>query len=136
MKSQFGEWLDLTLSNMGITNREAAVKLEVSEAAVSRWKSGKTKPGFSNVQALANLFDVDPMRLAATAGLTKDESIAPLPMPQATARQERIRKQILNIKYATDEERQGLVEYFETRERLRTLKALESRGEDEAPRET
>lgn len=117
--SRFSAWLDLTISNMHLTNRDLAEKLNVSEGAVSRWKKGKVKPNFANITAMAEIFQVDPLRLAVTAGLSDDGSIAPLPIPNATARQRAVREQILEIKHVTDAERQELIEYYEMRQRQR-----------------
>lgn len=46
----------------GWTMAELARRLDVSEATVSRWESGKSMPKSENLRALAVLMDVDPGR--------------------------------------------------------------------------
>jgi transcriptional regulator with XRE-family HTH domain len=96
----FAEWLDLTLANSGISARDLANQIGVSDSAVSRWRSGQSKPGMDTAVRLATVLDVDPIRLAVTAGLMDGRAVHvdPLPLPPAHAQRERVREQIKNIK--------------------------------------
>lgn len=83
--ARLGQWLDITLTNRGIKNRDLAKKLKVHESAVHNWRKGKNVPQLSTLQALAKLLDADPIRLAVTAGLFDVTVAEPLPMPEPTA---------------------------------------------------
>ncbi len=50
--------LETMLKMENITQEESAKKLNVSQATVSRWISGKTKPTFENIIELRKMFDV------------------------------------------------------------------------------
>lgn len=65
----FAVWLDRTLIERGITGREAARAVGVSDAAVSKWRHGTRIPRLDEVMKLADLLGVDSIRLAVTAGL-------------------------------------------------------------------
>ena len=51
--------LETILKMENITQEELAKKLNVSQATISRWISGKTKPTFESVLILSNLLDID-----------------------------------------------------------------------------
>lgn len=81
---RLGAWLDVTMSNRGIRNRDFAADLGVHESTVHNWRKGKNVPELATLQRIAQLLNVAPVRLAVTAGLF-DASMAghdPLPTPE------------------------------------------------------
>lgn len=50
--------LETILKMEKITQEELAKKLNVSQATISRWISGKTKPTFENIIELRKIFDL------------------------------------------------------------------------------
>lgn len=111
----FARWLDTTMANQGISGRELAHRVGVNDSVVSRWRSAQSTPGLDTCVNLAEALDVDPMRLAVTAGAIDKRmaQVDPLPMPPATALRERVRSQLQQIKGLTDETRQALLETFD-----------------------
>lgn len=112
---RFSRWLDTTMANRDISGRELAHRVGVNDSVVSRWRSGQSTPGLDTCVNLAEALDVDPMRLAVTAGAIDKRmaQVDPLPMPPATALRERVRSQLQQIKGLTDETRQALLETFD-----------------------
>lgn len=111
----FGRWLDLTMENRGIKGRALAKRLKVHDSAVSRWRRGLGTPTLDTTMKLAKLLDVEPLRLAVTAGLM-DGDLAnkkPLPMPEPTAHREAVKRQLLGIRGLTAEERQNLLDKYD-----------------------
>lgn len=113
----FGEWLDITLSNRGIQGRGLAERLGVNDATVSRWRSGKSVPSLEIVRAIAEVLELDAPRLALTAGVVPLElvgpGIEPYPMPEPTARRESVRRQIARIHGLSDEGRNKLLQTYD-----------------------
>lgn len=111
----FGRWLDLTMANNKIKGRSLARAVKVHESAVSRWRAGSGVPSMDSCLRLAKYLDVQPLRLAVTAGLM-DEDMAgmpPLPMPEPTAYREAVKEQIRAIKGLTARERRKLVDAYD-----------------------
>ena len=52
---------------MGLTQKELAERINVSDKAVSKWESGASAPSTTNLMALANLFDVEAEELLKEA---------------------------------------------------------------------
>jgi transcriptional regulator with XRE-family HTH domain len=111
----FGRWLDLTMSNRGIKGRALARALKVHESAVSRWRAGSGVPSMDSCLRLGKFLDVEPIRLAATAGLIDGElaGVEPLPLPEATAYRKAVKEQILAIKGLTRREQQKLLDAYD-----------------------
>lgn len=111
----FGVWLDVMLSNRGITGRTLAEKAGVHDSAVSRWRSGSGKPSVEALAAIAEVLGVDPLRLAVTAGRVPEKvaGVPPLPAPEPTARRESVRDQLARIKGLTANDKQTLMETYE-----------------------
>jgi transcriptional regulator with XRE-family HTH domain len=111
----FGQWLDLTMSNRGIKGRALAKTLKVHESAVSRWRAGNGVPSMDSCLRLGKYLDVEPIRLAATAGLIDGElaGVDPLPLPEPTAYRKAVKEQILAIKGLTQRERQKLLDTYD-----------------------
>lgn len=115
---RFAQWLNMTMENRGIKAVDLAKKLKVTDSAVSRWRSGAGLPSMDACLRLAKIFRVeDPMRLAVTAGLVDGKllGLAPLPLPEPTARRNRIKEQLANIKGLTASERQHLLSAYDER---------------------
>lgn len=111
----FGRWLDLTMSNRSIKGRALARALKVNESAVSRWRAGKGVPSMDSCLRLGKYLDVEPIRLAVTAGLIDGElaGVDPLPLPEPTAYRKAVKEQILAIKGLTKRERQKLLDTYD-----------------------
>ncbi|MFD8117116.1 helix-turn-helix domain-containing protein [Streptomyces microflavus] len=86
-KEYFGTWLARTMATRGLTGGEIARAVEVPDSYVSRWKNGKLVPGQDACQKLAKFLEVDPLRLAVTAGLITSEiaGVEELPHPDNSA---------------------------------------------------
>lgn len=116
-REYFAEWLDRTLMNRDISGAEAARAVGVSEGAVSRWRNAKGSTiGLDSCMKLATflkLGGMDPIRLCVTAGIMRSEDAGGadrLPLPDNTARQDRIRDQVTKIlRPLTDAERMALL---------------------------
>lgn len=115
-RSTFGEWLDITLSNRRMTNRMLADEIGVSDATVSRWRSGLSAP--ANMDAIADIariLDLDALRLAVTAGIisARVAHVEAYPTPEPTAQRESVRRQIARIKGLSDEGRRKLMDTYD-----------------------
>jgi transcriptional regulator with XRE-family HTH domain len=111
----FGHWLDLTMSNRKITGRALAKALKVHESNVSRWRAGNGVPNMDSCLRLGKYLDVEPIRLAVTAGLIDGElaGVEPLPLPEPTQYRKAVKQQILAIKGLTVRERQRLLDAYD-----------------------
>lgn len=111
----FSRWLDVNMANHHMTGRDVAERIDVHDSAVSRWRSGKGSPTMEYLTALAELFEVEPLRLAVTAGLVSQKiaGVEPVDMPQPTAQREEVRKSIASIPGLTNSERQALLEKYD-----------------------
>lgn len=112
---EFGRWLDIMMSNLHLTGRDVSSRVGVHDSAVSRWRSGKGGPTMEAVTGLAELFSVEPLRLAVLAGLVSEKvaGVPPVEMPEPTAKREEVRKSILSIPGLTRTERQALLEKYD-----------------------
>ena len=111
----FGRWLDLTMANRDITGRQVAKAMKVHESAVSRWRKGGGVPTMDTCLRLGKFLDVEPMRLAVTAGLVDGDLVgkSPLPDPEPTAYRAAVKKQIEAIRGLTQKERQALLSAYD-----------------------
>lgn len=111
----FGRWLDLSMSNRGIKGRTLARALKVHESAVSRWRAGNGVPSMDSCLRLGKYLDVEPIRLAVTAGLMDGDlaGVEPLPMPEPTAQRKAIKDQLARIRGLTSAERQKLIDTYD-----------------------
>jgi transcriptional regulator with XRE-family HTH domain len=115
---RFAQWLNMSMENRGIRAVDLAKKLKVTDSAVSRWRSGAGLPSMDACLRMAKIFRVDqPMRLAVTAGLVDGKliGVAELPLPEPTARRNRVKEQLENIKGLTANERQHLLNAYDER---------------------
>ena len=114
----FGEWLEITLENRGMTGRELGELLGgVHEATVSRWRTGKAIPSVEALGQLADLLGLDKQRLVVTAGHPAAQlldDVQPYPMPVPTAQRESIRRQIANIKGLSNAGRVKLLDTYDS----------------------
>lgn len=113
--AMFGQWLDLTMSNRAIKGRSLARALKVHESAVSRWRAGNGVPSMDSCLRLGKFLDVEPIRLAVTAGLMDGElvGVLPLPLPEPTAQRRAIKDQLSKIRGLTANERQKLIDAYD-----------------------
>ena len=114
-RALFAEWLDVNMANRHMSGRDVAEIVGVHDSAVSRWRSGKGTPTMEYLTGLAELFGVDPLRLAVRAGLVSQQvaGVEPVDMPQPVAQREEVRKSIKGIPGLTDSERQALLETYD-----------------------
>lgn len=121
MASDFAQWLDTTMSNRGIRGRDLAKKIKVHDSAISRWRNGQGLPSMDACLRLAKALEVDPLRLAVTAGLLDGDgvNVSPLPLPPAHAQRERVREQIRAIKGLTTKEIERLLEAYDAEQKGR-----------------
>jgi transcriptional regulator with XRE-family HTH domain len=112
---RFAQWLNLTMENRGVRATDLARRLKITDSAVSRWRSGTGVPSMDAALRLGKILNVDPARLAVTAGLLDGElaDIKPLPMPEPTARRNRVKEQLSKIKGLTAKERQHLLNAYD-----------------------
>lgn len=109
------QWLDTSMSNKGYTGRDVAKYVGVHDSAVSRWRSGRGTPNMDQIAKIAELFNVEPLRLAVLAGAI-DEKIAGVPaldMPQPTAARENVKSKIASLPGLTKSEVQALIERYD-----------------------
>lgn len=92
----FGYWLDVTMANHGMSGRDLAATADVHDSAVSRWRAGKGVPNMEAIAKLGEIFNVEPLRLAVTAGLVSQEvaGVEPVPMPEPTAARKEVRSRL------------------------------------------
>lgn len=111
----FSDWLDRTLIERDIAGGEVARALGVNDSAVSRWRNSKASPGLDSVMKLAQFLEVDPIRLAVTAGLMKSHEVGsePLPMPEDTKARSLVHTQILGMRGLTRSEKMALIATYD-----------------------
>jgi transcriptional regulator with XRE-family HTH domain len=59
--SEFGSTLERLAGLHGLTNRETAALLALSEQSISELVNGKREPGLGTVQKVAEVFEIDSM---------------------------------------------------------------------------
>ncbi len=114
-RPDFGYWLDVTLSNQGMTGRELAKLVGVHDSAVSRWRAGHGVPTMEGIAKVAELFNVEPLRLAVTAGLVsaKVAGVSSVDMPEPKGRREEVRARLRSVPGLTPQEVQALLERYD-----------------------
>jgi len=78
-----GEKLTQARKAAGLTQADAAARLNVSRQAVSRWESGQSKPSTEKLLALGGLYGVSIDRLLNTENAEKPDSEAASDFPEA-----------------------------------------------------
>lgn len=114
--SEFAEFLDITLNNRSISGRTLAEQLGVSDAAVSRWRTGASTPSAETVARIATALDLDPRRLAVTAGVLRPEfapGVEPYPVPEPTAQRDSVRRQIARIKGLSEDGKEAMLRLYD-----------------------
>lgn len=111
----FGHWLNLTMENRSIRGRDLARKIKVTESAVSAWRSGRSTPNMDACIRLGKALDLDPLRVAVTAGRIDGSAVGvkALPMPEPTVRRVRIKAELAKIRGLTNRERQHLIDTYD-----------------------
>lgn len=108
---RLGAWLDVTMANRGMKNRDLAKEVQVHESAVHNWRKGKNVPQLPTLQRIAQVLNVEPVRLAVTAGLLDPTLVGqdPLPIPEPVAQRRKDRMKA----------RELLIELTELTEKIR-----------------
>ena len=111
---EFGRWLDLTMENRNISGNKLAEMMNVNISQVSRWRNAKGRPSLKTMYRLGRILEVDPIRLAVTAGILTPEETGKtaLVMPSPRARADRLAKQLSKIKGLHPTERDALVAFY------------------------
>lgn len=112
-RQRFGEWLDLTLENRGMPGKTLAERIGVNDSTVSRIRSGGSGTTMEVITAIADVLELDAIRLAVTAGLTALPGVEPYEMPQPTAQRESVKRQIGRIRGLSDQGRAKLLETYD-----------------------
>lgn len=113
--NQFGYWLDVSMANSHLSGRDIAEQVGVHDSAVSRWRAGKSVPAMEVIAKLAEVFNVEPLRLAVLAGLVsrKVAGVPPVDMPEPTVLREEVRGRLRALPGLTDMEVQALLERYD-----------------------
>lgn len=112
----FGEWLDVTLDNMGIQGKELAEGTGVDDSTVSRWRAGASTPNMKAIADMAKVLGLNWQRLAVTARVLPPEAtpgVEPYPMPRPTAKRQSVKRQISRIKGLSPAGRDRLLEAYD-----------------------
>ncbi len=114
-KPNFGYWLDVTLANQHMSGRDLAHAVGVHDSAVSRWRAGKGVPTMEAIAKLAELFKVEPLRLAVTAGVVSSDvaGVSPLEMSEPTERRKEVRERLRSLPGLSSAEVQALLERYD-----------------------
>lgn len=133
---RLGAWLDVTMANRGLKNRDLAKEVKVHESAVHNWRKGKNVPQLPTLQRIAQVLGCDPVRLAVTAGLLDSALVAKepydVPEPYALRSKQRRRANELLAELAelTSKIRGGEGDLDEdTLAALKTLRILITEGD-------
>lgn len=120
---EFGQWLDLTLKEKGISGRELAGLVGVHESVISKWKTGTREPKPREVSKLAQALDVDQFRLIVTAGLLEPtEGVEALPMPEEDPQRKLTRERLAATPGMHDELLQELMDTYDRVQRQQRRK--------------
>lgn len=114
---QFSDWLKISMENVRLTGNEVAAKINVDGGTVSRWKNGKATPNMEAVASLADLFGVNALRLAVTAGLVTKEvaGVEPLEMPENKAILRQAKEYVWKIPGLKTEDREAMMKVIQER---------------------
>jgi transcriptional regulator with XRE-family HTH domain len=110
----FGHWLDITMQNKQMTGGELARQMDVNESVVSRWRNGKSVPGLNNIFNLAKVFNVEPLRLAVTAGVLPEGTVKvkPLPLPDPKPHLSHVYKQLEALRGVSVQQREAMFQAY------------------------
>lgn len=86
----FAQWLTVSMDNAGLSGRKLAKMMGQTSTAVSKWTTGAAVPSIENIRKLAEIFEVSPSRLLATA--RGPDWGDPLAIPPRWAYRDRVRK--------------------------------------------
>jgi transcriptional regulator with XRE-family HTH domain len=101
--SRFGENFARVLGLHGLTGRQAARLLGVSEQAVSEWLTGKREPGTSSLVQIASSFEIDALRLM------NEPFVAVLPQLADPDRFDRVEKRLNGFEWVQDKRGYGYI---------------------------
>ena len=103
---QLGERLRTALDNAGMTQRELAAALGVSEQAVGTWVSNRKRPSAANVDAATSLLGVNRVWLL-TGSKRLDESAVLEELRQIRATQEEVLLAVQEVRRLQVKQRGG-----------------------------
>jgi transcriptional regulator with XRE-family HTH domain len=107
----FAQWLTVSMDNAGLSGRKLAKMLGTTSTAVSKWTTGAAVPSIENIGKIAQIFEVPPSRLLATArGVEWGE---PLPLPTKHAYRDRIKRYIRSAPDIDEADAKAVGELFE-----------------------
>lgn len=99
-QTRFAAWLAVAMDNKGYSGRKLAKLLGNHDTSVSKWKAGEAVPTVSTLIKMAQVFDVPPQRLLATARPDEFDPKnfgEPLPVPSKLAYRKRVAEYIRNL---------------------------------------
>lgn len=114
-RAAFADLLDIELTNRGIAGKRLAQELGVSDATVNRLRTAVTAPRPEHITGIARLLNLDPARLAVTAGYPAEMfgNVEPYPSPRPTAEREAFRRYLEGVKGLNPAGRRKLLATFE-----------------------
>ncbi len=124
-QKSLGEWIAQLRKSYGMTQRELAERMHVSDKAVSRWERNKTAPDLSAVPALAELFHVTADELLHGGLRPADESGDAAPTETQRKLQALMEKSLRNIRKIENEPERisAIYDLFNEETRLTRTKA-------------
>ncbi|MFF5973766.1 helix-turn-helix domain-containing protein [Streptomyces sp. NPDC012769] len=114
----FAEWFRRTVENHNMSGGDVARALGVSDGTVSRWSTGKVIPSFEACIAIGQLFHVNGLAVAVTAGRIGSEMVggqSRLPLPAVHAPRERIVEHLIKTPGLTQDDKESLMEWYDRR---------------------
>lgn len=117
---RFSNWLDVTLENLHLSGHMVSEAVGVNDSAVSRWRNGSSAPSLDNISKLAELLDLEPLRLAVTAGQLSAQlaGALPYPTPVPYVRQQAVKEQLGQVRGLQPEERTRLIDLYNEMEHI------------------
>lgn len=106
-KSTFGQFLRQKRNEKGMTQKELAEKLFLSESAISKWEKGKSYPDITMIPDICSVLDISEHELISGANDTEYHEMKRrayterLPRPSFGALRVRMHWRLLYVSYAT-----------------------------------
>lgn len=107
-KSTFGQFLRQKRNEKGMTQKELAEKLFLSESAISKWEKGKSYPDITMIPDICSVLDISEHELISGANDTEYHEMKrdarvyrKIPRPSSGASRARMRWRLLYVSYAT-----------------------------------
>lgn len=122
--------IDVTMSNRDITGRQVAQELGVTDATVSRWRSGRVLPDPHSVAQIAHVLGLDPQRAIVTAHPDFEDvlGVDPLPVPERKELGVReLETRLREIEGLSTDSRRQIVDFY------RQYRESHNDGDDDVP---